>query len=71
MGLTVNPRFEGRDITYYCDDCGEPIYAGDETISPWKAYTELPFDVESANAGESAAICLICDGTRRSYMETN
>lgn len=39
----------------YCDDCGEPLKKG--TGNP---ITHLPFDVASANEGESAILCDNC-----------
>ena len=39
----------------YCDDCGEEL--GNGKGNP---FTELPFDVASANEGESAIICDEC-----------
>lgn len=39
----------------YCDDCGEELKEG--TGNP---FTEIPFDVASANEGESAIICDEC-----------
>ena len=40
----------------YCDKCGEP-----EGDADFKAYAELPYDVESACAGESGVVCDECD----------
>lgn len=48
-------------VTTYCDDCGKPIYdtkAG--TISQYRAIARLPYDVASANKGESAVLCFDC-----------
>ena len=43
------------DITY-CDDCGEPITDPSDTY----AFAQVPADVASANAGESAVLCGWC-----------
>ena len=43
-----------KDINY-CDDCGDPI-----PESKGNVFTELPFDVASANETESAIICDKC-----------
>lgn len=44
---------------HYCDNCGaaseNPFQEG------WNCYAELPFDVASANEGESATLCQACD----------
>ena len=45
---------ESRD-QQYCDDCGDPI-EGDNFIP----FSELPFNVASANEGESAIVCMSC-----------
>ena len=38
----------------YCDDCGEPL--GRKSFS----FASLPFDVASANKGESGVLCSAC-----------
>jgi hypothetical protein len=46
----------------YCDHCGEPVWSSSRgEIKPHKDYSELPFDCDSANRGESATICHACD----------
>lgn len=40
----------------YCDDCG--IACDPDTMY---AYTHLPFDVSSANRGESGVVCTDCN----------
>jgi hypothetical protein len=37
----------------YCDNCGEKLFVG-------FPHASLPADVESANKGESAVLCLEC-----------
>jgi hypothetical protein len=49
MGLDYN-----KDILY-CDNCGEPML---DKQALW--IEELPIDVDSANAGESAVLCKAC-----------
>ena len=44
-----------RDITY-CDDCGDVL--GDP--GDIYAFAQVPADVASANAGESAVLCGRC-----------
>lgn len=56
-----------KEITY-CDNCGEPLQG-----NQWKCFLELPYDVASANAGESAIVCSKCDKVcareyRRDYI---
>lgn len=55
--------------TTYCDHCGEEIEKqGDPenprlavvTIRPYRSFTEVPVNVASANAGESAVVCEEC-----------
>ena len=45
----------GRD-SQYCDDCGDELH-GEEFV----AYTHVPFNVASANEGESAVLCFSCN----------
>ena len=45
----------------YCDNCGVVIRPNKGIV-----YGELPFDIESANAGESAIICKKCNETLNS-----
>lgn len=40
----------------YCDNCGDLISKNKGVV-----YSELPFDIESANQGESAIICQSCN----------
>ena len=40
----------------FCDHCGDELREAE-----FKAYASLPFDVDSAFAGESGIICLPCD----------
>lgn len=42
-------------IALYCDACAELTYKVD-----MHHYARLPFDIESANKGESASICESC-----------
>lgn len=42
--------------TMYCDDCGERY-----PTSEMYHYEHVPWDVDSALAGESASICDTCD----------
>lgn len=53
----------------YCDDCGDVVEQTEGTslqspfggeVKPYAAFTEVPFNVQSANAGESAVVCLDC-----------
>jgi len=41
---------------FFCDDCGRKIRSADSFI-----YGELPCDIDSANAGESAVVCHACN----------
>lgn len=41
---------------YWCDSCGDPIECGNEFF-----YDEVPCDIASANAGESATVCRKCN----------
>ena len=43
-----------KDIQY-CDDCGDELHKGN-----FKVVSELPFDVASANKGESSVLCNGC-----------
>jgi hypothetical protein len=45
-----------QDDFTFCDDCGEIT-----TDKTRVVYARLPFAVASANAGESAVICLECE----------
>jgi hypothetical protein len=51
----------------YCDDCGDPL-----TIHI-VVYVSLPFDISSANKGESGCICGDCYNKHLAtkYWETN
>ena len=40
---------------YWCDSCGDPIECGNEFF-----YDQVPQDIASANAGESATVCRKC-----------
>lgn len=58
----------------YCDNCGDIVHQTSSTPShsplrrgplvgkmkDHEDFSELPWDVESANAGESGTICLEC-----------
>lgn len=55
--------------TCFCDHCGEMIYTdtgdphnprGYMQHRPYRAYTHVPWDIASANKGESAVLCLDC-----------
>ena len=49
-----------NELPQYCDDCGEVV------IPPnFKVYSELPYNVASANKGESALVCLECDEEKK------
>jgi len=48
-------EFFGTEDEIYCDHCGEPLE--DEGNN----YSELPFDVSSANKGESGVLCDDCN----------
>ena len=59
-----------HEITY-CDNCGDPVYqtggaahdprsGWEGTLKPYRVFSELPFDVESANKGESGVVCNDC-----------
>jgi predicted RNase H-like nuclease (RuvC/YqgF family) len=41
---------------FFCDNCGMKVLPADSFI-----YGELPCDIDSANAGESAVVCHACD----------
>ena len=41
---------------YWCDSCSDPIECGNEFF-----YDEVPCDIASANAGESATVCRKCN----------
>ena len=41
---------------FFCDNCGMKVLSADSFI-----YGELPCDVASANAGESAVVCHACN----------
>jgi hypothetical protein len=53
---------EQDDITF-CDNCGEITTDATRVV-----YTRLPFAVSSANAGESAVICIECEKQRTRVM---
>lgn len=45
----------------FCDHCGEEFdedHWGEPLV--YKSYTHLPFNVSSANKGESAVLCELC-----------
>ena len=44
-----------KPITEYCDHCGEPHSGLDLTV-----YPRVPWNVASANKGESAILCPDC-----------
>ena len=44
------------NIEYFCDNCGMKIRSTEAFI-----YGNLPFDIASANAGESAVVCRACN----------
>lgn len=52
--MSANPK--DKKEQQFCDNCGEPAKP-----RKFKVYTELPFNVESANRGESGLVCLNCD----------
>ena len=41
---------------FFCDDCGRKIRSAESFI-----YGNLPCDIDSANAGESAVVCHACN----------
>jgi hypothetical protein len=48
------------EITY-CDHCGDMVYISNQgTIKWFKIYKKLPYDVNSANKGESGVLCTYC-----------
>jgi len=46
-----------RKDKLYCDNCGEELL----TIAHEHWYSEIPWVIDSANAGESAVICKTCN----------
>lgn len=50
----------------YCDDCGEALYPDhrDWRQQQYMDFSEVPYDVASANKGESALVCLGCHASR-------
>lgn len=45
----------------YCDHCGDMVYVSNNgTVKQHKEYTSLPWNVNSANKGESGTICFQC-----------
>lgn len=52
----------------YCDHCGETVYFDDGgtrwsgEYKPYVDFTELPWDIDTANKGESGTVCLTCKG---------
>jgi len=56
--IVIYPNIQDEED--YCDDCGEVV------IPPnFKVYSELPYNVASANKGESALVCLECDEEKK------
>lgn len=57
----------------YCDNCGDVVWLrGPDGVQERKShidYSAVPYDVESANAGESATVCFVCDGLKREERE--
>lgn len=47
-------------VEVYCDDCGELVHDGTRSIRFHSWYPELPWDVKSANKGESGVVCRDC-----------
>lgn len=45
-----------KEEPQYCDNCGDVLVGTNFVV-----YTHLPFDVDSANEGESAILCFECD----------
>jgi len=43
------------DTVIYCDHCGEPT-----PLDRMYHYEALPWDVDSAHAGESGSVCTLC-----------
>ena len=41
---------------FFCDDCGRKVRSEESFI-----YGNLPCDIDSANAGESAVVCHVCN----------
>lgn len=50
----------------FCDDCGDELPPNSGIV-----HTTLPFDVSSANKGESAILCEGCNRTRSQTITTN
>ena len=46
------------EVEQYCDDCGEVLVS--TLKSPIVVFAVLPFNVSSANKGESGCICGAC-----------
>jgi hypothetical protein len=46
-----------KEVTF-CDHCGEEVDPDNSTETFW--VSELPVDIDSANAGESAVLCKLC-----------
>lgn len=44
------------EIAEFCDHCGNECKHGELVV-----YNTLPFDVASANQGESGVVCHYCD----------
>lgn len=53
----------------YCDECGDVVWMShpdpmnprqESTVKEHKNYERLPFDVASANKGESGTLCYEC-----------
>ena len=43
-------------VVFFCDNCGMKVLSADSFI-----WAELPCDIDSANAGESAVVCHACN----------
>jgi hypothetical protein len=58
MGWETHDESWGTVTTtqYWCDSCGDAIEIGNEFF-----YSDLPCDIASANAGESATVCRKCN----------
>ena len=45
----------------FCDNCGDKEREGED----FRAFAELPYNVDSANRGESGIVCESCDSQLR------
>jgi hypothetical protein len=59
-----------REEILYCDHCGVAVWTSTKgSLVAHRDYTSVPFNILSANKGESATVCLPCISGREDEEE--